>query len=202
MTDTNTFVVAAVLLIGAFFQVLTALRIRAERKRLAHMLLVERIRAHFAVPRHTLTKLAIEGKIDVNSNAFHSLYQIMTFILRRPDQYKELSDVLAKELLNGVPEGSGTRLKSELSVWPSEAKSVISEIANGMGLLVVEVSPRRRLLYGIGRSPVVRPVLLWLVKRYQYTALHEHLSTSAELKQVTESRVILTAQSELRLAAA
>lgn len=93
--------------------------------------LKDRCRRKFAILRMDLFKLAVkDGKIDPKSVAFQWVYIQLSYLVRRPFDFR----VLARSwVAASAVKGKGpTRLTDELAKWPDEAKEIIFGIASVM----------------------------------------------------------------------
>src|SRR4051794_11049406 len=99
-----TFIVL-VLLLWILLELATVTVIKRSRTRWQHFIRVELTRQHFADARERLFNLVRAGKLDSRSQTFRAFYQIQTYILRRPDKYTEVRDVLRTSFILAIREG-------------------------------------------------------------------------------------------------
>ena len=142
-----------------------------KRRTIKHTIRVERTRHHFAEARTKLLKMVRESKIDANSETFKTIYHINTYVMRRPDQYPEISRKVLRAILLSKKEGS---LTSEAQDWDQETKEVVRETANALGLIVVDYS---RILR----------IAAWLEDRY---GLFTHLAKSLKNREEQKNQVV------------
>lgn len=115
-----------------------------------HLKRVEQTREYFACIRHRLLDLAFEGKVSPESETFRFLYQLLTTIMRRPDQYEVISQVLLSELVGhakGDAKKQDTSFAAERDSWTPELKALFAEISEGLMMVIVEFSGILRAFY-------------------------------------------------------
>lgn len=100
----------------------------------------EATQRHFAVARNKLMRSAVEGKIDVNSSVFKIFYAVNTALMRRPDQYEEISQALGALIILEEDEGGAKVLRSEIEELDSEALDAVEATGDAIGHLVVDYS--------------------------------------------------------------
>lgn len=128
-------------------EVVVGLLARGRSKRLRHVRRREMTQRHFAEARNELMKLAVAGKIDVNSATFKRLYFLNTAIMRRPESYQEIGAALRSAILNSA-EGKGTdALRRESEGWSDEVKVAIAKTERALSNLMVIYSRLWRLMY-------------------------------------------------------
>lgn len=142
-------IVIGVLAWTALLEILYAVWINRSRRKYQNTIRNERIRQHFASARRTLMELAISGEIDVDSITFKSFYSLQTFIMRRPDQYREISQLLLELVATDNSEEDSDRVKrltKESELWSDKTKDLAHFTAAGLDLIVAEYSWLYRLL--------------------------------------------------------
>lgn len=113
-------------------------------------LLSERTRNCFADIRCRLVDLAMTGKIDSHSATFTSLHAMSTFIMRRPDQYDEISSRLTMHMLFCRGQADPA-ISAERAAWTPEVKELVREVAQGLNLLLLHHSRILRALVTLER---------------------------------------------------
>lgn len=102
---------------------------------------VEVTQRHFAEARNALMRAALDGEIDVDSYTFKLFYFLNTALMRRPDQYDEISDALAKVLiLDDSSTEISNEVRKEASDLSQEAAEAIKKTGDAMGYLVIDYS--------------------------------------------------------------
>ena len=94
----------------------------------------------FAKARAHLMDLAVQGIISTDSYTFQSLYTINTFVMRRPDQYAEISALLFRVILTGENSKDPDPLTQESVTWTPEIKAVMRETAEAIGIIILDHS--------------------------------------------------------------
>lgn len=119
----------------------------------------EKIRSTWAEARARLLDLVRDNKLNVRSDTFKALYQVQTFILRRPEAYAEIAARFRETFLTN----SGSkppRWFREKNSWPDELIEVFVKMANGTLLLALGYP-------GIGRLlNFFRIFMPWALKRF------------------------------------
>jgi hypothetical protein len=102
---------------------------------------VEVTQRHFAEARNALMRAALDGEIDVDSYIFKLFYFLNTAFMRRPDQYVDISDALAKVLILDDSDAEiSSEVKKEASTLSQEAAEAIKKTGDAMGYLVIDYS--------------------------------------------------------------
>lgn len=117
------------------------------RRRIEHLLRVERTQSHFAVARNDLVQLALSRELDANSATFRFLYFLNTCFMRRPDSYPAFSALLLHRILKG--DGSqrpDPQLMEESGNWTPAIRSVVKASADAMNNIVFDYSLLMRLV--------------------------------------------------------
>ena len=139
---TATSVIAVGLLLWIAAELVSVFFIRRSRRKLRHLTRVEDVRSRFASARQDLFTLVMRGELDSESNTFHRLHQLHTFILRRPDQYAGIRDVLASAFRKGQEHEPG-EISEEALAWTEGTKRVVRETAEALTLIIFDYSPLR-----------------------------------------------------------
>ena len=122
----------------------------------------ERVRDHFAYLRQELITLVKEDKLDINSDTFKMFYNIQTFILRRPDKYRGISEVLSDSLLLATSKHTSSGLDDEIEAWNSGTKNMAMNTAKGLAIVIEEFAPFRKMVAKIKALYIIRLVDLYL----------------------------------------
>jgi hypothetical protein len=127
----------------------TARRVR-DLKRKIH---IERTRSYWGEARVLMYKLAREGKISVNSHTFQSFVVMQTAVLRRPEEYDRISEVLFRQFTNPTVSPGVPVWRQEVPSWPPEMQEVTRNMAHGT----------QQLLWSRGRGRMIMFVGLKLL---------------------------------------
>ena len=153
MTTAETaFVIASLAVVMLAVEIALAYRRYWRYARIAH---TERTRSAWAEARDMLMTLVVEEKIDPRSATFCSLYPMMTFVVRRPDDYEEIASKLRQLMLGPQTTGKPGWMK-EVAAWPKEMWPVTGRVVSGITLLMVGV-PGWGRVFRVGRwlAPVL-----------------------------------------------
>lgn len=154
-----TFIVIIAVL-WAVREVVISIVLMRSRRKYRHEYRVERTQSHFAEARNELMQLALKGEVDVNSESFKLFYSFNTALMRRPDQYPELSYALTHSFLCQANDGTDNPLDQESKHWTPDFKHVVIRTANAMDYIVVDYSWVVRLLFRFEKrkQPHLTPV--------------------------------------------
>jgi hypothetical protein len=111
--------------------------LRAAR-RAEHVALVDSIRSRFAVPRHQLSVLASQGKLDVSSATFTVLWDLTSHYVRHPWNYAQEGDMLRwSRIAESEDDGPETLppLARESLGWSRPIRVLVEQIALAMDYL-------------------------------------------------------------------
>lgn len=121
------------------------------RREFKNRIRTEETRSCFAEIRNNLMLMVLNNEIDANSILFKKLYQAITFIMRSPDKYKEISDMLTVKLLTVSDEPTSSFQGEELELIKNneKIKNIISKLAKSFELLIIGYSLIRRTIFHI-----------------------------------------------------
>lgn len=117
------------------------------RRRIEHLLRVERTQSYFAAARNDLVQLALSRELDANSATFRFLYFLNTSFMRRPDSYPAFSAMLLHQILKD--DGSqrpDPQLMKESEDWTPAIRNVVKASADAMNNIVLDYSLPMRLV--------------------------------------------------------
>jgi hypothetical protein len=165
--------IAAILLVLTAIECGRLVLLLRKRSQYQHLLRVERTRAHFAQARNDLIGLVCQGKLDPNSRTFRLFYGIQTFILRRPDHYDLIGEMLWQQFVSPAGSSQPSRLAEEPGTWSDDIKGIVMRTAQGFELLMTDYSVIRRKLASFERTTgavtwalrIVTVVRRWLEPR-------------------------------------
>lgn len=129
---------AFILSLWAIHELILGLMAWKRRRKMEHILRIERIQARFAMARNQLVDLFLSKQVDPNSLTFRLLYYFNTALMRRPDEYPKISAELRRLLISNGSSPSSKRLHLESETWTPEIKKVVMLTADAMGYLIVE----------------------------------------------------------------
>jgi hypothetical protein len=158
-------------------------------KKISHLLQVENTQAQFASVRNNLMLLAASEKANPNSQIFALIYQLTTAFMRRPDQYRELSDLIFHCVASLKGETDNHALLTESKTWSIEERGIVSQMANALGNLSIDYSPALRFLYTMYKR--LYPTLTPLQMLMQLPTSQETKSKALILEEANEAKTIL-----------
>ncbi|TGM95602.1 hypothetical protein [Leptospira dzoumogneensis] len=120
-------------------------KIRQDR----HLIRVEKTREYFSNIRESLLHLMKNETVHPDNNLFQVIYSVSTMIMRRPDQYAELSDYLVVSFINTKVEEKQKSNKAEI---PKELRSLLFKTAEGLYKIIIEYSAILRVLFQISNT--------------------------------------------------
>ncbi len=144
----------------------------AMERRYAHEFRVEKTTQKFASARNKLMDLARTGKIDIESETFRTFYFLTTFVMRRPDQYREISEALMQAIIRKDSSPAHNPLQDESRSWTPDVKHLVREISGAFGSLLVDYSPLFRVLLRLESFFRAISILVRLMERLR-TSLTE-----------------------------
>ena len=147
---TSTDVAIVVFLSCGLMEFIYGIHIAHQRQALKQKLLVEFTRTCFAETRLKLMELLRTGGIEHQSKTFCSLYVLLTYVVRRPDKYSELSNIFYKAIF-GPDEATPGDILAERASWTPEIREIIKSTAIGLGMLIYLHSPIRKFLFELER---------------------------------------------------
>lgn len=116
------------------------------RRKYRHDYRVERTQSHFAAARNELMRLAVAGEVDVNTKSFQRFYYLNTAIMRRPDQYVELSRAMVGAFLSRKGDAD-EQLSIESKSWSPAFREVVKATANAMNYIILDYSRLMRFMF-------------------------------------------------------
>lgn len=146
--------VAASGLILILYFLLTSIPVSRRVRHLKRELHTERIRNSWAEARVQMYALIREDKLSVHSATFREFVRMQTFILRRPERYREISEHLRYGLLRSVGEDADALdWETEIRDWPQEMHAVLVNMSNGTMELLKSRRRGRLLVLASGTVP-------------------------------------------------
>ena len=149
----------AIMTLWAVREIVVGLFVWLSRRRVRQSLRVERTQSQFADARNELMRLVHNGNIDTHSVTFGFFYSINTLIMRRPDEYREISAALRATFLNPSTSERNNALQEESKHWTKEIKNAVQLTAKAMDYIILEYSWPLRCLYRIRKrtDPTLTP---------------------------------------------
>jgi hypothetical protein len=93
----------------------------------------------FAEARNALVLQVATGGLAASSETFRLFYWLTTTLMRRPDQYKTLSEDLRNKLLTSEKkEVMRSALEKELGSWPEEVHQIVLKILEALDHFLVD----------------------------------------------------------------
>lgn len=145
----------------------------------------DRVRNSWASARVMTYQLAREGKLAVDSATFTQFVALQTFILRRPDEYGPIAELLLNALARRDGDESAIAWKHEIATWPHEMRYVLQHMSEGTYALLGS-RRRGRLVLFLSRHRVhsrISASLAFLSKR-----LGRMAALSSDQRLVTVAR--------------
>lgn len=133
-------------ILWAVRELVVGIVVRRSRRKYRHEYRVERTQSHFAAARNELMRLAVAGEVDVNSRSFQRFYYVNTAIMRRPDQYAEISHAMVTAVLTrqGEPD---EQLSRESKNWSPAFREVVKATAHAMDYIILDYSRLVRFMF-------------------------------------------------------
>ncbi len=152
--------IVIIAVLWAVREVVISIVVMRSRRRYKHEYRTERTQSHFAEARNQLMRLALNGELDVNSKSFKYFYYFNTALMRRPDQYPEISHAMTQKFLGNYEQGAASPLDEESKHWTPAIKDVVVMTANAMDYIVVDYSWVIRLMFRFERrkQPHLTPI--------------------------------------------
>lgn len=148
---------------------------------------MEETRRLFGEARFHLMQLVRDDKLSIRSRTFRVFYGLLTFIVRRPDAYRDIAGQFREVLLAPPDARIRSEMEREMRTWPNEINCVLEPMGKGIGKLIF-------LYPGIGSSIafLVRhgPRIMWGVGRLAYRRLKRFSAFQVE-------RDLLAAKSQI-----
>ena len=135
------------LILAIFFLSFVALNIligieeSRKAKRYHSLYKAEHTKSFFAKARNEMMCLAIEKKVDTNTDFFRRMYHLNTIIMRNPDEYADISRELTTTLLN--------IRSTKKQILTDEEKKISYLTAEALGHIVINYSVVMRLLFAL-----------------------------------------------------
>jgi hypothetical protein len=145
------------------YLIVTTIPTSRRLRSLRHQILVDQTRNCWAEARVLTYKLAREGKLSPRSATFEHFVKTQTFILRRPDEYGQISQVLREALYS--PLNTPPAWRAEVETWPPEMDAVIRNMAAGAYHLLRSRRRGRLLLWF---AQYVYPLLVRSRRAYRF----------------------------------
>jgi hypothetical protein len=147
-------------------------------ERIAH---TEQTRSAWAEARAYLLDLVRQGKLSPRSLTFRTLYQVQTFILRRPDAYGEIAVHLRDAILTGP--GEPPPWLEERQSWPKEVNEVFRRMAQGTSLLIFGY-PRWGRVFQVAKllGRLLVPAVAGTIRQWALTAVRKMGATLRALR--------------------
>jgi hypothetical protein len=158
MNAINFIVIIAIL--WAVREVIIGVIVMRSRRKYKHEYRTERTQSHFAEARNELMRLALSGEANVNSESFKHFYYFNTALMRRSDQYPELSSAMTHKFLCERGAITDSVLDQESKHWTPAFRHVVVRTANAMDYIVLDYSWAIRLMFRFERrkQPHLTPI--------------------------------------------
>lgn len=114
-----------------------------------HLIRAEKTREYFSSIRESLLQLMRDETVHPDHHLFQVIYSVSTMIMRRPDQYSELSDYLVVSFINTKVDQKRSIKKEQI---PNELKSLLFKTADGLYRVIIEYSFVLRILFHVSNT--------------------------------------------------
>lgn len=170
------FCTGVVIWIGAFW-------LQIKSRKISRRLRVEVTQRRFAEARKSLLDSVVKGELDPHSATFRRLYYLNTVVMRRPDQYDEISRVMKTFIAGGKKGEMPKSIKAESKNWTPGVKMAIVATSDAMKQLVLNYSWVLRYLlrlqqsFSLPMTPIlfrIAKLLGWLAKRIERVEERKH----------------------------
>ncbi len=193
-----TVLIFAIVLSFTLYQLVAIAMNLREIRRLREIRLSTRTQLSFGKLRHQLMMLAARDEIDTRSATFLNFYMINSAVMRNPDRYRSLADLVRRSFLEDIHDTNDRsvieRLNNESEAWSSDVKELVSKNGEAMFFLMVSHSPLFRSLYSL--SVMIRRILFFLIQR-EFVLLLGAIKTLGRF--TTEAnRTFLKAEEEMK----
>lgn len=138
-----------ILSVFAFREIVLIYRNHRKIKKDKLLIRAEKTREYFSLIRESLLRLMRNEKIHPDNHIFQILYSVCTMVMRRPDQYYELSDYLMVSFIGAKSE---SKVSNNNFVIPKELKALSFKTAEGLYKVIVEYSTVLRILFQISNA--------------------------------------------------
>lgn len=159
-----------------------------QRLRLRQLLRVETTRRYFAEARNQLVHLALQGEIDVNSATFQSFYLLQTRVMRRPEQYRQLSAIVLATLLRPASTQTDSPLRREAATWGPTVKEVVKATADAFQHLLFQHSRPLRILAQLESRFRALTFLVYVLRLCQKTIQQAEEKKRPEMAEIREAQ--------------
>lgn len=179
-------------LLAVLYLVATTVPLARRVRRLKKIVRIEKTRTHWAEARDLLYTMVREGKLSSDSATFHTFCQIHTFVLRRPEEYDEISRTMASTFLAPPAAGLDNSWLAERDSWPEEMREVMNKMVAGTGaLLFGHAGLRRLVVFGLKISP-------WLAMRIGKGAVRRIYRTAGKIPAIRTEKTFLDVQRKMQ----
>lgn len=139
-------VVSFVALLWALREIIVGCWVWKQRRAYRHLYRVEVTQQFFGSARESLIDLVRRGEVEDKSATFQILYFVDTFILRRPEEYSQISNALQTALLGTTERSASLKLQDESKNWSPIVRETVTEHASAIDNLVISHSRFLRYL--------------------------------------------------------
>ena len=165
--------------------------ISKKRAKLKGYIRDEKTRTHFAEVRNDLMKMVRENEIDVNGPIFKDIYLTTSFIMRRPDQYKDISNAITITLFKSVKEIKFQEKELAFIQNNNDIKNILKRYSEGCSLLILNYSFIRRM---ITQAEYRTGFITWVLKKMLFI-----LKFLAEKEEKKKPEIITIGKVQKRL---
>lgn len=124
----------------ALREVVLGIVVFRQRKSIRHKWRVECTQRQFAEARNKLMEAALAGELDSNSATFQFFYWLNTRMMRRPDEYEQISALLRETVLSWTRGSNESDLARETRDWSDSTRGAVTLTAFAIHMLVIDYS--------------------------------------------------------------
>lgn len=175
----------------ALYLLATAWQTRRRAARYSRLCHTEQVRSVWAEAREDLFDLVRDEKLNPRSATFRVLFGLQTFVVRRPNAYEEIADMLQRQT-STRPASEEASWLQERPIWPTEMAAIMAKMARGTEMLALGYPglPGKLLRFLWTRMP---GVAAQLARRY----LHQIVALSKTSEAVRVERNLMAARYRL-----
>lgn len=172
------------LLLWAGIEVILGSMIFIQRYKLRKQFRIEKAQSYFAKSRNKLMELTIKQKININSITFEYFYLFNTALMRRPDEYPQISLKILSTLF-ADDSSKDSLIHQESKDWTPEVREMVRMTADALGNLAIDYSFILRNIYGLEKryNPDFTPLTMFLQMRAIIESQRRKKEVSLEIKQ-------------------
>lgn len=123
-------------------QIILGITYRKSKRQFATLLKAEQTKSYFAIARNEMMRMALENKIDANTDMFKMVYGLNTVIMKRPDEYPAISRELTSLVLNINQISSKANHK-----FTQDERRILKFTADALSHIIIEYSSFLKFMF-------------------------------------------------------